>query len=833
MNSALHISETKFRALSEASPLGIFATDINGSNTYTNERFQSIFRMTLEESLGSGWNRFIVEEERALITAEWLRCAAQNIDYDVTFHLQHDDGARTCVRARARATYDGEGAIDGFVGTVSDITQSENEHAALLRSERLLARTGELAGVGGWTVDLHSGEVHLSEQTRRMHGFPAGFRASQDDALSSYPPHARTQLLQALRQAISDGRDFDIELPFVQADGKRIWVRVAASVEFREGQAVKLWGALQDITAVRNLSQELADQHELLRVTLESIGEAVITTDAAHKVTWQNCAAARLTGWTLGDAIGKPFAEVFRVVHETTREPAANPLTTCMLPDDTLPGGQSQTTLIGRDGREYGIEHCASPIRNAQDELLGVVLVFYDVTEQRRLVGEINYRASHDALTGLVNRSEFENQLERARQTAPSHGEQALLFIDLDQFKLVNDACGHAAGDMLLQQVGQLLASSVRSGDTLARLGGDEFAILLNQCSAEQALQVAQQICARMDDYRFSHKDRRFRIGTSIGLVVVDQRWHDIESLMLAADRSCYAAKEGGRNQVHVWRDCDLAQRARNVHMQWATRIETALQENRFVLYGQRIEPVADTTPAGTALRAEVLLRMVDLDGKLVLPGIFLPAAQRFALALRIDEWTLRKTIETLGNVPVASIGMLSLNLSAQSAGNQAFHFQALQWLELAGAAVCQRLCIEMAEHAVLGNPIETALFIGELRKLGVRVALDDFGANAASFGYLKTLKIDELKIDGQFIQGLLGDALDTAAVRCFVDVANAVSATTVAKAVDSPALFERVQAMGIGHAQGFTLHKPEPLEQLCTPALQGRMKVTALENAA
>lgn len=470
--------------------------------------------------------------------------------------------------------------------------------------------------------------------------------------------------------------------------------------------------------------------------------------------------------------------------------------------------------LISRDGEEFGVEDKAAPIRGADGQVQGAVLVFRDVTEQRRLSGEMRYRATHDALTGLVNRAEFEIRLRRMLTDAQEHRHaHTLLYIDLDQFKLVNDACGHTVGDELLQQVARLLDQTVRSRDTLARLGGDEFGVILEHCGGEAAQRVAQQVCQRMDDFRFAHGGQRFRIGASVGLVPVDARWPTTAAVLQAADTACYAAKEAGRNRVHAWVDTDQALQARQDEMQWATRLEQALDENRFALHAQRIVPLR-AAPSG--LHAEVLLRLVERDGRLIPPGAFLPAAERFHLSSRIDRWVLRRALALLTALPdLDAVDTLSVNLSGPFIGDRAYHRQALDLLAAAGPAVCRRLCLEITETAAVTHMADAARFVEQVRALGVRVALDDFGAGASSFGYLKSLPVDLLKIDGQFIRDLLDDPLDDAAVRCFVDVARVVGMRTVAEYVDRPDVLQRLREIGVDYAQGFLLHRPQPIEQV------------------
>jgi diguanylate cyclase (GGDEF)-like protein len=465
-------------------------------------------------------------------------------------------------------------------------------------------------------------------------------------------------------------------------------------------------------------------------------------------------------------------------------------------------------------GEEYGIEDSAAPIRNANNDILGAVLVFHDVTEQRRLSNEITYQATHDSLTGLVNRLEFETRLRRLlRQPINEKKPHALLYVDLDQFKIVNDTCGHSVGDKALQQVSKLLDQIIRNRDTLARLGGDEFGVILEHCTTEQAIRVSETICQQMDEFRFAHETHRFRIGASVGLVSIDKRWNTTSALMQAADKSCYAAKDAGRNRVHIWSETDLAMRTRHGEMQWTTRIESALDEKRFELYAQRL---SDLGSESTGIHAEVLVRLRDTDGAIILPGAFFPAAERFHLASRIDKWVLRNAIDWLVSKPRAlfqDIDMLCINLSGQSVGDRAFHSFANEILNKLDKQTCSKICLEITETAAITNLTDASLFIEQVSNLGVLVALDDFGAGASSFDYLKKLPVDILKIDGQFIQDLIEDPLDEAAVRCFVEVAKIIELKTVAEFVSTPEVFERVKALGIDFAQGFLLHKPEPID--------------------
>lgn len=559
---------------------------------------------------------------------------------------------------------------------------------------------------------------------------------------------------------------------------------------------------------------------ELMRVTLRAVGDAVITTDAQGRITWLNPVASRLTGWTCELAQGLPLAQVFQTLHEHTRAPAPDPVQACLQLGQRV-GPVSPSLLLSRTGAEHGIAHATEPVCDDDGQVLGAVLVFHEASAQRRLNRQMRQLARHDALTGLVNRAEFEHRLQRAFQQSVDTGAcHALVTINLDRFKLVNEACGHAAGDLLLQQVAQLLGQQARGRDTLARLGGDEFALLLEHCSPEQALRVGQAICARMDRFRFVHQARSFRVGASIGLVPVDPRWRDLGALQQAADAACWQAKQGGGNRVQVWQENDAALSAHHQDIAWGARLQHALDHGGFELHAQRQQDLCSGEGPGLgeggSLRAELLLRLRLPDGSLALPGAFLPAAGRFHLVSRIDRWVLAQAVRWLRSLPsLAPVGCLSVNLSGQSVADPDFHAWACALLHEAGPALSSRLCLEISETGAVAQLADAALFIAQVHQTGASVALDDFGAGAASFSHLRALQVDTIKIDGQFVADLVTDPLAEAAVRCFVEVGRLLGMQVVAESVEQPAVLARLRSLGVHRAQGYLGHRPEPLCQL------------------
>ena len=619
---------------------------------------------------------------------------------------------------------------------------------------------------------------------------------------------------------LREGRTVNHEYQVIHKNGSVMDVLVSQTLERdADGNPLRSMSVFENITRRKKAEADLARSRELLQVTLDSIGDGVITTDLHGAVQWLNPVAERMTGWRKGDVVGENLSDVYVIVDEATRRRARNPVADCLARNEIV-DKPDRLRLISRDGTEYGIEDSASPIRDTDGKALGAVLVFRDVSEQRRMHDEMSHRATHDPLTGLINRTEFEGRLQELLATTEDDGlGHTLLYIDLDQFKIVNDACGHGAGDLLLRQVAELLRACVRATDTVARLGGDEFGLVLEQCDGASAQRVAQKICDQMEAYRFTHEGRRFRVGTSIGLVPVDARWASVKALLQAADASCYAAKEGGRNRVHAWFDSDASLKARHGDMQWVTRLELALDEDRFELFAQRIAPIAAGGDDGAHF--EVLLRLREPNGALIAPGAFLPAAERFHLATRLDRWVVRKAfaVMDIATRRAIDVSMMAINLSGQSLGDRAFHRDVAEMIRQASFDV-RRLCFEITETAAITHLADARAFIDEVRALGVKIALDDFGAGASSFGYLKSLPVDFLKIDGHFVTTLLEDALNDAAVRCFVDVAKVVGVKTIAEFVEREDVRDALGAIGVDMAQGYLVHKPEPLAALlaCLP---------------
>ncbi len=565
----------------------------------------------------------------------------------------------------------------------------------------------------------------------------------------------------------------------------------------------------------RRREQQHADDklfHERTRaqVTLQSIGDGVITTDAGGYILYMNPVAEELSGWKLADAEGLPLAEVFRVIDERVGQERAYPLYLCVRDGRTLRHG-NRHSLLRKDGRRFSIQDSAAPIRDRSDRMLGTVVVFHDTTEMQHLTSRMAFLASHDALTGLLNRHEFEVRLQHALETARAEGRRhALCYLDLDQFKIVNDTCGHVAGDQLLKQLTHQLHGQVRPTDVLARLGGDEFGVILEDTGLETAFRVAGELRRTIRDFRFLWQDRYFEVGVSIGLVPLTSDSGSMTDVLSAADSACYVAKDLGRNRVHIYQPDDDAVARRHGEMQWVQRLNEGLGGNRFRLYGQRIAPLAE----GGDTMCEILLRLDEPGTALIPPSAFIPAAERYYLMPAIDRWVVAQAFATLGKRQVADscrASVYAINLSGQSLCDDQFLDFVVAHLRESGLAP-PRICFEITETAAVANLSRAIAFITRLKDMGCRFALDDFGSGVSSFGYLKNLPVDYLKIAGNFIEHIAVDPVDHAMVDAINQIGHVMGLKTVAESVETEAVLRKLRTLGVDYVQGYGIEMPRPL---------------------
>ncbi|HEX3555563.1 MAG TPA: EAL domain-containing protein [Thermoanaerobaculia bacterium] len=572
----------------------------------------------------------------------------------------------------------------------------------------------------------------------------------------------------------------------------------------------------QTTRAYERQMAELYAEKELAQVTLASIGDGVLATDGEGRIKYLNSVAEKLTGWERAEALGKPLPEIF---HLSESEQRIDDVLSHCLEEGRSFRLADRVSLERRDGRRYGIESTCSPIRALDGRIIGAVLVFQDVSDKRLMALQLAHQATHDELTGLLNRQAFDGHLQRALEEARSlSNTHALCYMDLDQFKLVNDTCGHLAGDELLCRVTALLQDSMRDTDLVARLGGDEFGVLLTRCSLEGAERQVTEFHRALQQFRFTWRDKTFAIGASIGLVPITREFRTVAHLLSAADHACYAAKEKGRNRIQVYQEDDDTFVRRHGEMNWVVRIQQTLEQDRFRLFSQQIQPLSPHAAPG--LYFEVLLRMLEDDGRVHLPSDFIRAAERYGLMRSIDRWVIRSCIQTLMSQPPPFLDLLqlcSINLSAVSLGDDELLAFVEEELDASGAPP-GKLCFEITETAAIESLPQAQRLMERLAARGVRFALDDFGTGMSSYGYLKDLPVSFLKIDGKFIKDVVTDPLDRAMVESINQVGHVMGVRTIAEGVTSSAVVERLRLLGVDFAQGNWISPPRPLASAAMP---------------
>jgi diguanylate cyclase (GGDEF)-like protein/PAS domain S-box-containing protein len=605
---------------------------------------------------------------------------------------------------------------------------------------------------------------------------------------------------------------YEVEVLGRDAQVSRLEI-TSGPIEYDGGHALLVTGVeilpTQTVESLRLRSEGESGVHLL---ALNSLAEAVITTDASGKITYLNPAAERLSALPAEQALGRTLEEIFSLVDETDRRLLSDPVRQALASGAPVSLGRRALAVARSNGNERSIELSASPVRNAAQELVGAVVLLHDVSELRGLARQMSYQATHDALTGLVNRREFERRLEEAIESGHrGDGQHVLCYLDLDRFKVVNDTSGHLAGDSMLREVAKLLRDAVRDSDTVARLGGDEFGMLLIGCPLEKARQIADDVCRSVSDYRFVWRDKIFNIGVSVGLVEISRESGRLEELLAAADSACYVAKKQGSGKVAVYSARDEALARHSGEIQWLQRLQIALKDNRFQLFSQPIVPAYGGDGGGPAM--EVLVRLQDEEGEQLPPAEFLRAAERYRLMGLIDRWVVQTTLAALGRgaMPVAADRCVAINVSGQTLGDTQFLEFVVECLDSTGVVPAQ-VCFEISETAVVANLEHARRFVGVLHGMGCQFALDDFGSGVGSFSNLKSLPMDYLKIDGSFIRNLARDSVNQAMVAAMIKLARTLNFKVIAEQVEDSAALEAARRMGVDFVQGYAVGRPQPL---------------------
>jgi diguanylate cyclase (GGDEF)-like protein/PAS domain S-box-containing protein len=611
---------------------------------------------------------------------------------------------------------------------------------------------------------------------------------------------------------------YEIEMIGLQGQVSRLEI-TSTVIDFEGGPALLVTGVeiipTQTVQALRLPADEAdTETRSAARraLALDSLAEAIIATDAHGHIEYMNPAAESLTGRSAGQSLGKTLEDIVGLVDETDRRVLSDPVRQALAGGAPVNLSRRALLLPHASGAERSIELSASPIRNGANEVSGTVLLLHDVTELRGLARQMSYQATHDALTGLINRREFERRLTESIDTGHrGDGQHVLCYLDLDRFKVVNDTSGHLAGDSMLREVAKLLRDAVRDSDTVARLGGDEFGMLLIGCPLEKARQIADDVCRSVGDYRFVWKDKIFNVGVSIGIVEISRESGSMEELFAAADSACYVAKKQGSGRVSVYSARDEALARHSGEIQWLQRLQSALKENRFHLYHQVIVPTYGDTGEGPAM--EVLVRLQDESGQDVPPSEFVRAAERYRLMGLVDRWVVQTTLAALGRgaISIQAKRSIAINISGQTLGDLQFLEFVVECLDSTGVAPAQ-VCFEITESAVVANLDHARRFVGVLHGMGCRFALDDFGSGVGSFSNLKNLPMDYLKIDGSFMRNLARDAVNQAMVTAMIKLARTLNFKVIAEQVEDAAALDTARRMGVDYVQGYAVGRPQPL---------------------
>lgn len=576
---------------------------------------------------------------------------------------------------------------------------------------------------------------------------------------------------------------------------------------------------LSDISESKEYEHALLAEMDRAQVTLHSIGDGVITTDADGIIDYMNPIAENLTGWSTQMAIGNRLQTVFHVINEKSHKPIANAVRQCLKANEVINLGE-ECVLVGKFGQRFAIQHSIAPLKDRNGKVLGVVVVFSNVTEARNMAQQIAHQATHDSLTGLVNRREFEKRLNNAIKSAKdSNTQHCLCYLDLDQFKIVNDTAGHVAGDELLRRLTILLKSKIRSRDTLARYGGDEFGLLLDNCPLERAYKIANSLLVAVRNFNFKWEGRTFHVGVSIGLVPVTEETSNAAEIMSQADVACYAAKDLGRNQVHIYENKDDKVTQRHSEILRVADISDSIKANRFKLYCQPISPLQSSSD--TPKHYELLIRSIDIDGKIELPETFIPAAERYGMMANIDRWVIHSAFNRYVELfdPSENI-KIAINLSGNSLTDSSLLHYVRQNIIDSGIPSAN-VCFEITETAAIGNLEQARTFITELKELGCQFALDDFGSGLSSFTYLKNLPVDYLKIDGSFVRDMTSDPISQAMVAAINEVGHIMGIKTIAECAENNEIISQLRKLGVDYAQGYAISSPMPIDIIASRLTQ------------
>ncbi len=673
------------------------------------------------------------------------------------------------------------------------------------------------SGVGIWEWDIQTSSLTWDARMHELYAVPAGERVNLATFLRRIHPRDRQRVAMELECASREGGSMDSDFRIDGAGGER-WVRATADlISDGPGRPPRLVGACWDITASYGIADQLHEGREQLEITLASISDAVVTTDGGARITFLNAAAESLVGCKAEDVAGLPVSEVLDLRGAEGDARMGGFVEKCIKAGAV--GLRLDSRLAARDGRMYEVEATASCIRTRRGDVVGAVAVLRDMTEAKQLERELRWAATHDALTGLANRKELEKALDAAVvDSRERRGRHVLGYLDIDQFKIINDSAGHGAGDMFLRQIAGVFQQMLKPGDLIARMGGDEFALILFGEDLTSATRLSEKMLEVAANFRFLWEDRIYSTGVSIGLCAIDPEAPAAEMLS-QADVACYTAKSSGRGRVAVYSPDGSSVTKRHQEINVVAGMREVLNEGRLMLHAQEVAPTAG---GASSRHYELLVRMIGRDGALIPPGAFIPAAERFDLMADIDRWVINEALERLGpRIAQLPTLKLSINLSGNSLNNAGLLEWIFQAIDLSPVSA-SNLTFEVTETAVLNHVVQAGAFMERLRRAGCRIAMDDFGAGLSSFSYLKHFPVDIVKIDGSFIRNIVDSEVDRHIVESMNALAHRLGAQTVAEFVENQAIRDVVRAIGVDYVQGHAIGRPESFEAVLNQLAQG-----------
>ena len=774
-----------------------------------------ILEYSKQEVLGKNWFELCLpkrESERvSKVFQEVITGIADFPEYLENYILSRN-GRERLIAWHSTLLRDANGEIIGTLSSGQDITEQKVMEQELRKLSQAVEQSPDMIMI----TDTKGIIEYVNPRFTEISGYKAADALGKDPSILKSEKTPRS-VFDELWRTIESGKIWRGELYNKRHNDTFYWNFVEISPIVNEQGEITHYLSIQtDITdriqteqRLRESQEKLRESEKRYRVCYDSTPSMFFTVDDNGKIRSANRFGAERLGYKVEELIGTPLSKLHLECDKTSD---SKHFSACLNRPELMQ--RREICLVNKDKTLLWVRESARVMEDLDGERM-VLIVCEDITEARNLSQQLSYLASHDALTGLVNRREFEQRLGRVLETVRiNRSKHALCYLDLDQFKVINDTCGHVAGDELLRQLAKLLQEKVRKRDTLARLGGDEFGILMEHCSLQHASRVANSLRVLIEDFRFSWGRKNFNVGASIGLVPITKASKDLAEVLSAADSACYTAKEQGRNRIHIYQQDDAQLVQWRVQMQWVSPINRALEEDRLQLYFQPIVPIK--RHVNERRHYEMLIRMKDENGRSVPPGAFLPAAERYNLATKLDRWVIGKALGWLSRHPkhLERLSLCFINLSGQSLGDQGLlQFISQQFDQM--KVPSQKICFEVTETAAITNLSSATCFIKELKRRGCRFALDDFGSGLSSFAYLKSLPVDFIKIDGLFVKDIVEDPIDLAMVRSINDIGHVMGKQTIAEFVENKAILNALRQIGVDYAQGYGIGRPQMLAEM------------------